>query len=452
MSVKKNLLKNGVATGVQKAIRIAEQLLLVPFFISAWGAEYYGEWLTLTIIPSMLAFSDLGFGTSAANRFLLKYAAGDYKGAGDTARSGLFIINLVVVGSMLLSVLIVLGLDQFDVFSKSLIDRNDAIIAVSILMLSKILNFYQQLFESFYRAKRKAAYSMNLISIYSSSIIITGLLVLTLGYGVIEFAIANLVVSVIFNPLYSINAVRVLALPKEHKGSVLKSEIKDIANKGFGYLLSPIWQAIYFQGSTFVVRMTLGPLAVTIFNTVRTVSRTVNQVFNLVTLSVFPELQFEIGAKNLDKARKLYRFTFGIVTASAVAGILFLYVFGPQLYELWTQKALNPPPLMWNIFLIGIAFNAFWWSGTIIFQAYNKPYYFTVSGVIAASISVVASYFLAIKYGLSGAALGAILLDVMLAFYILPASCKLIGQSFLKLFPALIADSKVMLQKLKTNS
>jgi hypothetical protein len=35
--------------------------------------------------------------------------------------------------------------------------------------------------------------------------------------------------------------------------------------------MSPMWQAIFFQGTTFVVRILLRPIAVTIFNTVRTV-------------------------------------------------------------------------------------------------------------------------------------------------------------------------------------
>ena len=70
MSLKKRLVNNGLASILQKGVRVLEELFLVPFFISAWGAAYYGEWLTLTIIPSVIAFSDLGFGTAAANSFV----------------------------------------------------------------------------------------------------------------------------------------------------------------------------------------------------------------------------------------------------------------------------------------------------------------------------------------------------------------------------------------------
>ena len=53
MSTKRNIFFNGIANLLSKTVRIAEQLVLVPFFLSSWGAGYYGEWLTLSIFPSI---------------------------------------------------------------------------------------------------------------------------------------------------------------------------------------------------------------------------------------------------------------------------------------------------------------------------------------------------------------------------------------------------------------
>jgi len=77
-TTKKNIIKNGLSSFGQKGVRVLEQLFLIPFFITHWGTAYYGEWLTLTIIPSVLAFSDLGLGSAAPNSFVLKYASGKY--------------------------------------------------------------------------------------------------------------------------------------------------------------------------------------------------------------------------------------------------------------------------------------------------------------------------------------------------------------------------------------
>jgi hypothetical protein len=103
MSVKKSIFKNGIAAGLQKLIKVAEQLFLIPFFIKYWGAAYYGEWLTLTIIPSFLALSEFGFGSATANTFLIKYASGDKQGAADVSKTGVRIMTYLILGAILVS-------------------------------------------------------------------------------------------------------------------------------------------------------------------------------------------------------------------------------------------------------------------------------------------------------------------------------------------------------------
>jgi O-antigen/teichoic acid export membrane protein len=444
LSLKKNLLKNGLASAVQKIIKIAEQLLLIPFFISAWGAAYYGEWLTLTIIPTIIAFSDLGFGTAACNSFILKYAAGDKQGAANISKSGFLSIHSIVLAAILLSGIALMVLSYFNIFDKSLIARQDAILAVSFLMLARILGFYQPLNEAYFRAARRAALSINLMSVYSSLNLLVGLIVLLTHHGIVLYAFSNLVIALVYALVYTLIARKTLPIHKELKGRVLKADIVSIFHKGFGFLLSPVWQALFFQGTTFVVRIVLGPVAVTIFNTVRTLTRAVNQANAMVIASVLPELQYEMGAGNLPQARKIFRFGLIIITLIAVVGMLFLFIGGPWFYELWTRKALNPPAMMWNIFIIGILFSGAWWMASDVLIAANRPFDFTIAGVIVSAFAVLASYLLSIPFGLTGAAVGSLLLDLILFFYVLPRSCKLIEQPVASLIGDSIRDCKEM--------
>lgn len=441
MTLKSNLFRNGIAASIQKGVRIFEQLLLVPFFITAWGAAYYGEWLTLTIIPTMLGFSNLGFGTSAANALIIKYSSGDKQGAANIAKTGLYIINRVVLCSIFISILLIFILDWFNIFDKSLINRVDAIGAISFLMVARILNFYQQLFEAYYRSARKAALSINLQSIYSFLNITFGLLVLLLGGSIIAYAAVTMLIAMLFNPFYAWKAKHVLKLYKTNKGDIIKEDIKTITGKGIGYLMSPIWQAIYFQGTTFVVRIVLGPEAVAIFNTVRTVTRIINQAYSMIISTIFPELQYELGAKNYNNARKIFRTALLSVTFIAIFGSIFLYVGGSWFYEIWTRKALSPPNLMWNIFIGSLLFNAIWWTSSFIYSALNKPYEFAIAGLVSSVISVLTAYFFAKLWGLTGAAIGTVIMDVLLFFYIFPRSCKLIGQKIDTLLKEMIIDT-----------
>ena len=425
--LKGNIFRNGIATVFQKLSKVLEQLLLVPFFISAWGVAYYGEWLTLTIIPTVLAFSDLGFSTAAANSFVLKFTSGAKKDASDVFKTGVFLTTLTIFCGILLSIFTLFILNEFNIFDKSLINKHDAIWSISILILARLINFYSQLFTSRFIAIRKASVSINLITISSFMKLILGFLVLILGYGVIEFAMSQLIASFLFNIFYVYKSFNILPVEKEYRGIVKKEYINDLTKKGISFLMLPVWQSIYFQGTTFVVRIVLGSEAVVVFNTVRKLSRTVNQLFIIVNGTVFPELQYEIGKKNFHKAQRLFRRSILIIFVVAVFGTIFLLLFGLKFYNIWTNNELIVPTVMWYVFIVGILFYALWWTASMIFRAINKPLFFAKMGVLAAIISVIVSYFLGQSYGLNGVAIGSLVLDVILASLLLPKACSLLG-------------------------
>ena len=138
-----------------------------------------------------------------------------------------------------------------------------------------------------------------------------------------------------------------------------------------------------------------------------------------------------------------------VIIIIALAGMIFLFVGGSWFYEIWTRKALNPPTLMWNIFIVGILFNAVWWMSSDVLIASNKPYDFTIAGVIIAVFAVFSSYIFSIQFGLTGAAVGSLLMDAILFLYVFPRSCKLIKQPLASLFEDSIGDCKEILIKNK---
>ena len=225
--------------------------------------------------------------------------------------------------------------------------------------------------------------------------------------------------------------------------------LNEITKKGLGYLMFPAWQAIYFQGTTLAVRIVLGPEAVAIFNTVRTLSRSVNQLLNIVSSSIFPELQFEIGQGNEVKAQKIYRFSIISSFLIAFVGVVFLAFFGLWFYKIWTHNELIVPPLMWYIFVLGVLFHAFWWSSEPVFRAKNEPYKFAVSGVFAALVSVGLTYIFSKYLGITGAALGALGLDVLMALIILPLSAKMLNMTVKDIFSHGLNDIKKIYNDIK---
>lgn len=448
MSIIKGIISNGLANVVQKIVRIADQLLLVPFFLTHWGAAMYGEWLTLTIIPSVLAFSDLGFGSAVSNSFVLAYAAGDKQKAADLKKSGFWIITFSVLLGVVLTAVAMAVCMKMHLFDKSQINAYDAMLAVVFMMVSKLISFYTQLVEGFFRGARKAALGSFLGSGSYLMNILVGLIVLLLGYGVAVFAFSQLVISVVFTIGYSIYGCRLITLNGFH-GRILKSDIIDITKKGMGYMMTPIWQSVYFQGTTFVVRVALGPEAVAIFNTVRTVCRSVNQFFSIINASIFPDLQYEYGQGHIKTVHKYFRVAVLLSMIIGFIGFIALLLFGLDLYGWWTKSVLIVPGSVWNVFMAGVLFNAVWWTSVVTYRMTNQPYHFAIASTIMAFISVGLTYVLSIPFGLLGAAIGCTLFELVMAVYVLPDSCKLLGMRVRDLFMNIRPDMKSVVLKFK---
>ncbi len=422
MAVKRNIILNGIGQVGNKVVRILEQLLLVPFFLSIWGPEYYGEWLTISIIPSVLAFSDLGFGTAVSNAFVLSYSKGDKRKASNIYITGLIFNTLTVLLGVVLSMIVIFGGWKLDVLEKSIIPPIDILKSLAFLMASRLMAFYMQLFEGFFRAKARAATAFNLYTIEGLLRIGVGILCLVLGCDIVGYSFWQFVLALVCNLLFALWArLLIKDLPKGHYD---KEVGLTTLKKGLGFMLTPVWQSIYLQGSTFVVRIVLGPAAVAVFNTVRTVCKSINAAFSVIYGAIFPELQIAYGKGNQSLVKRIYIFAMQSVTIVSLLGFVLLIFFGPTLYAWWTHNELKVDSSVWLIFMVGIPFNALWFTAGSVFRAINKPTRFAIYGFVSSLFSTIVSYILSYPFGLAGAAIGFVAMDFIMLTLSLPLANK----------------------------
>ena len=429
----KGIIGNGLAQITLKVIRVMEQLLLIPFFLSAWGAAYYGEWITLSIIPTVLTFTNLGFGSAVSNSFVLAYTGGDKQKAADINKNGILVVGGSIVVGAILTTAILLGGRSFHIFENSIIPINEAILAIALLMTGRLISFYHLLIEGYYRGARKAVLSGFLYAGCSAINLVVGFCVLYGEGGIVEYAFSQFLVTIFFTIVYFIVGRRLVDL-KGYQGKYILTDIKQIASKGMGYMMDPVWQSIYFQGTTFVVRLTLGPEAVAAFNTIRTACRSVSQIFNVVNGSIFPELQYEYGQGNMTTVHRLFRLSVLSSIFVGIIGTIILSIFGLDIYNWWTQNQLSVSSKVWNTFIVSVLFNAVWWTCMVAYPVTNKPYHFAFTSTITASLSVIFSYVLSMYFGLWGSSLGVLFFELVMMVCVLPDSCRLFGMKTIELF------------------
>lgn len=436
----KGIIGNGLAQITLKVIRVMEQLLLIPFFLTAWGAAYYGEWITLSIIPTVLTFTNFGFGSAVSNSFVLAYTGGDKQKAADINKNGILVVGGSIVVGAILTAAILLGGSYFHAFENSIIPTHEAILAITLLMTGRLISFYHLLIEGYYRGARKAVLSGFLYAGCSAINLLVGLGVLYWEGGIVEYAFSQFLITILFTIVYFVIGRRLVDL-KGYQGRYIFSDIKQIASKGMGYMMDPVWQCIYFQGTTFVVRLTLGPEAVAAFNTIRTACRSVSQIFSMINGSIFPELQYEYGQGNMNTVHRLFRLSVLSSIFVGIIGTILLLFFGLDIYNWWTQSQLSVSIEVWNTFVVGILFNAVWWTAMVAYPVTNRPYNFALASTITACLSVGISYVLSIYLGLCGAVMGTMLFELIMMIYVLPNSCSLLGMKTIELFTFLKEDS-----------
>jgi len=433
MGILKGVMLNGAASIVQKIVRVLEQLLLIPLFLHEWGVAYYGEWLTLSIIPSVLALSDLGIGTSVGNAFTLHYVSGSKKSAADVIKSGLYITSCIIALVIVLIFIIMSIGKSIDLFDYTYVDYRTLLITIIFLMLSRLIVFYTHIAGGFYRATRKAALGKMIQSGYAFFNIGVTAICLFMGLKMDGVAVALFVNSIVFTCFYYLYG-RCLVDFDRYKGIYNHFIAKDIFKKGLGYMSDSVWQSIYYQGSTFVVRVVVGVESVAMFNTIRTICRSVSQLYGITNESIYPELQYEYGRGNLQVVRRVFCFAVIVSMMLGVLGGIILAIWGLDLYNWWTHSMIDVPLNIWYLFVIGIVLNSVWWTSTVIYRIVNNPYHYAIAGVAFSIASVLISFSLAHIYGLMGVVIGAVLFDLFMAIYILRDSCNTIGIPIIALF------------------
>ena len=184
--------------------------LIIPIFLSSWGAAKYGEWLTIFFFTNSISFifqgkinvdsnyiSSINFNTQKLIIYFKKTLLVQLK--------QLFIIYLIILLLFFFE----------NLFFKTFFNEiNNYKLIISILMMSSIINLFQINYLSIYRAKQKSDIFFKLISLKQLWNFINIFLFLKIfKFDVLEISISILILELIF--LLIINNYYFLLFSKE---------------------------------------------------------------------------------------------------------------------------------------------------------------------------------------------------------------------------------------------
>jgi O-antigen/teichoic acid export membrane protein len=424
-SVKRRLTLGFISNWISKLASTIIQLIQVPVFLHFWTVPVYGEWMILNSIPSYLSFSNIGFGSVAGNEMTMMVAREDRQGALRVFQSCWWFIAMICSAVIALLSIILYYVPAARLLKIHDINPSDAKWIIFYLGVSVMLGQFEQLLQSAYRCIGRYPYGTFIKSIFSLSAFTCMILAVVFHAGprftALVFACAN----VTGTALLCILVRRDIPWIEYGWKHARFAEIRALARPAIAFMGFPIGNALNLQGTLLAVGYALGPTAVVVFGTARTVSRVALQMVQMVNSTFEPEMSIAYGAKNFPLVRSLLRRACQLALIVAFVIVLGMMSVGPWFLHHWTGGHVPPSRVLLDILLLVVILYALWSTSSVLMTSTNQHQRLATYYVLGTSIACTLCYFLARSFGLYGAAASLLISEIVMNLYVVPASLRI---------------------------
>jgi O-antigen/teichoic acid export membrane protein len=425
-SIIRRVIRGFSANVFGQLVNVVVQLCGVPILLHFWGGRMYGEWLILAAIPIYLSMADLGFAQSAGNDMTQCVARGDLEGALAVFQSigGLILICSVFGLAVVIALLTATSLTEL--LPLQMLSSEEAAWVIGLLAAEVIIALNEGTLHAGFRAC--GAYALHTSISNTTRLIQYALLwaAAAAGGGPVAGACAFLVVRSVATPFSALLLVRKYNWITFGISHARRSDLRRLFRPAIANLALPLAQSLNIQGMRLAVGSALGPIAVVIFTTLRSLARLILQATNAIGHTSEPEMAAAYGSGDTGLLIKLYVRTtqFGTVLSIALAGILFW--LGSRILETWTSGSVTMDYPLFGFLVCGAVAGSFWNISMITLKATNQHLRATLYFMIIASVAVaLATGMLIITGRLADVGLVLLLMDISVAAYVVPAACRL---------------------------
>jgi len=447
--VRARLIRGFAAQGFGQIVTLIIQIVSVPLFVHYWGITIYGEWILLSTIPAYFALSDLGFANAAGTEMTMRVARGDRPGALEVFQSAW----VLVTGVTLALTVSVIGLAQQLPVPRwlhlSTLSHHEISAVITILVIQLFFDFQTGLLGLGYRADGHFAVGTMIRNMIRLAEFAAGMLALILGAGFIGVALATMLTRLggnIFTALDCRRRSPWLVFGIRHASWIT---LRSLISPALSFMGFPLGNALSLQGIQIVVGVVLGPVAVVIFSTLRTLSRLIYQLMSAITHTVWVEMSTAFGAGDVALARRLHRRTCQAAVWLSVCLSVGLFASGHTIMQLWNHNEVPFEPVLFALLLLVVVCNSFWSASYVTLIAVNRHQTLAAIYAVATALSLGIALVLTHLLGLPGAALGLLVIDIYMCSYVVGKSLVLVEDAPGDFFRYVLQPPVADLMKLK---
>lgn len=399
---------------VNIVIRITE----VPILLKFWGLEKYGVWLVLSALPVYLMLFDGGFTSVSSREMTLKLNSGDKKAASAVFQSTSILLTTISIFFFIPLFFIIDLIDYKNFIDISYIGYKDIRYAILVLFFYVVVGFHTGLLYGVFCSEGK--YSQGIFLITLSTIFeFLGLLIAVIsGLGLVGAAFGYLLGRIFGWFILFIWAKKISRLAEYGFNKVSIAEIKRLFKPSLTSMFFPLGNSLNIQGIRILIGIAIGPAAVAIFSSIRTLCRTAVQPATMMTRLLEPEVAIAHGSGEFANIGKMYIRTTQLVLWSGVLIFVFLEIYGALVMRIWTgNKILLTEPLF-SILLFTSLLNVLTGNSLVISYSINKHNKIAMLHLLFYGVlPLILTYCFIQKFNLLGTAFALLICEIVMNYF-----------------------------------
>ncbi len=431
----------GVGTSaVSQGLLAAQAILLVPFFLRAWGPDGYGSWLTLVAAASYLSLLDLGGQIFFANLLTMHHARGDVAEFRQTLSEGVSLFVALGLGAFGILLVILFGLTSVPLpGGLAPVAPEDARVLALVAATTLLLAIPGGVYATVYRASGLFARGAMVGNAVKAIGLAVSIVLLYVGVGAESYAAVLLGVSLLSMLAIAWDSRRCIPGCRGIRIGLGLALAASAHLRGAVYFwFIAVAQSLSQQGVVLVLAATTSQGIVVLYATHRTLASLAGYISVLVQGPVWPELT-SLWAQG--RQADLHRATMVVLrTVMLATGVMALcvWIVAPLIYPIWTGRSLDIQPLLLGLLLFQGVLSAGWMTTTWTLLAANHHRSIALWSLANAGVTISLAAWLAPTYGPFGVVFGSLVGDLVCGIVVFPRlAASFLGQPSGRVYLAL---------------
>lgn len=400
-----NQLKVGVALNyIVILLNIAVGLLYTPYMLRMMGQSEYGLYSLVASVIAYLTVLDLGFGNA-----IVRYTA-KFRAEGRTKEQyemfGMFLVLYCAIGvlTFLVGAALYFNIDNMFGDTMTAVELDRTRIMILILIFNLAFTFPMSIFGSIMTAYERFVFP-KLINIIRTLLNVAVMIVLLkMGYRAIAMVVVHTIFNIttlLINYVYCKRKLKIKIYFIKFRWDFLR----EVTIYSFWIFLNAIMDRIYWSTGQFVLGMTSGTVAVSVF-AIAIQLESIYMMFSTAIASVFLPKVTGIVTRNDDTnvISNLFIRTGRIQNIMMSMILLGFIVFGKQFIVLWAGAEYESAYYVALLFFVALYIPLIQNLGITILQARNQMKFRCLLYIAIALVSLVAEVVLAKAWGGIGCA------------------------------------------------